>query len=117
MCNFRLQGRTACALDAIQSRCTPSATSLNVMKQHGFSYAEVLVSMLLLLSALLLIGETNMTALNLIGRGKINQRATLLLFHKIEELRMAPLENLAAGEFEEPEGAFTINWRIHRSRI
>jgi len=53
-----------------------------------------------------------MTALNLIGRGKINQHATLLLFQKIEELRAVPLEQLNAGEFETPSGTFTINWRI-----
>jgi len=82
------------------------------MKQNGFSYVEVLVCMVLLLGWLLLMGEMNMTSLNLIGKGKINQRATLLLFDKIEELRATPIEDLKAGEFEQESGLFLLQWRI-----
>jgi len=82
------------------------------MKQTGFSYIEVLVSFFLFLSALLWIGGTHMTSLRLMAKGKINQRATLLLMEKIEELRVVPIQDLAPGEFKEPAGLFEVQWRI-----
>lgn len=82
------------------------------MKQTGFSYIEVLVSFFLFLTALLWIGGTQMTSLRLIGKGKINQRATLLLMEKIEELRIVPIQDLAAGDYSEPAGTFQLQWRI-----
>jgi Tfp pilus assembly protein PilV len=85
------------------------------MKEEGFSFVEVLISLLLLLGTLLMLGAINMTSVRLIGNGKINQRATLLLLDKIEELRAVPIESLDAGEFEEQAGYFVISWRIQNN--
>lgn len=82
------------------------------MKEQGFSYVEVLISLLLLLGTLMMLGAMNMTSLRLIGNGKINQRATLLLLDKIEQLRAVPIETLEPGDFEEEAGVFQIGWRI-----
>jgi hypothetical protein len=82
------------------------------MRNRGFTYVEVLISLFLLLFALLFLGRTNMTSLHLIGKGKMNQRATLLLLEKIEELRIAPLQDLLEGEQEEEHGLFSIQWRV-----
>lgn len=82
------------------------------MKQNGFTYVELLVSLFLLLTALLFLGRMNMTSLNLIGKGRLNQRATLLLLDKIEELRATNLLDLAAGDYEEAAGVFRIQWKI-----
>ena len=82
------------------------------MRQNGFSYVEILVCLLLLLTAMLFLGRTNMASLNLIGKGKLNQRATLLLLDKIEELRAVNLLELTSGEFEEPAGVFRVQWKI-----
>lgn len=80
--------------------------------EHGFTFIEVLISMVLLLGALLFVGEANMTSLDLIHKGKINQRATLQLLKKIEQLRVVPIQDLSQGEFEEPSGDFLVQWRI-----
>jgi len=53
-----------------------------------------------------------MSSLHLIARGKMNQRATLLLMRKIEELKIVPIEQLNAGEFEENAGVYKILWTI-----
>jgi Tfp pilus assembly protein PilV len=82
------------------------------MKEQGFSYVEVLISLFLLLGTLLMLGAMNMTSLRLIGNGKINQRATLLLLDKIEEIRAIPIENLDPGEFDQDIGSFQVSWRI-----
>jgi hypothetical protein len=82
------------------------------MRNRGFTYVEVLISLFLLLFALLFLGRTNMTSLHLIGKGKMNQRATLLLLEKIEELRIAPLQDLLEGEQQEEHGLFSIQWRV-----
>jgi type II secretory pathway pseudopilin PulG len=82
------------------------------MKQNGFTYVELLISLLLLLTALLFLGRANMTSLHLIGKGKLNQRATLLLLDKIEQLRNAGILELIEGEFEEEAGLFRIDWKI-----
>jgi Tfp pilus assembly protein PilV len=82
------------------------------MRTKGFTFLEVLLSLFLLLATLLLIGRANMTSLNLVARGKIGQRASLLLLEKIEELRTKPIQDLAPGDYEEATGAFDIQWRI-----
>lgn len=82
------------------------------MRQRGFSFLELLISLFLLLLTLLLIGRMNMTSLNLVGRGKIGQRASLLLLEKIEQLRTTPIQELAPGEFDEASGVFDIQWRV-----
>src|SRR4051812_36009038 len=74
------------------------------MKKNGFSYVELLVCMFLLLTAMLFVGRMMMTSMHLIGKGKLNQRATLLLLEKIEQLRAADLLDLASGDFEEATG-------------
>jgi len=83
------------------------------MRRAGFSYIEVLASLFLLLFALLFVGRVSMTSLQVIGRGKVNHRATLLLLNKIEQLRSVPIQDLTAGEYEVPEGAFLVQWRIN----
>lgn len=82
------------------------------MRQDGFSYVEMLICLLLLLTAMLFLGRTNMTSLHLIGKGKLNQRATLLLLDKIEQLRAANLLELEPGDYEEPAGVFRVQWKI-----
>ena len=82
------------------------------MRNKAFSYVEVMVSLFLFLMTLLLIGRMNMTSLNLIAKGKLNQRAAVLLLEKLEELKTTPIEQLTAGEFEESSGVFLVRWRI-----
>lgn len=82
------------------------------MSKNGFSYLEVIVSLFLLLMALLFLGRMNMTSLKLLSNGKINQRATLLLLEKIEELRATPIENLMPGEFQQEILPFCVQWEI-----
>lgn len=82
------------------------------MSQKGFSFVETLISLMLLFMALLFVGRMNMTSVNLIGKGKINQRATLLLLQKIEDLRLTTIQNLAPGTYSNPVGSFSIEWRI-----
>jgi Tfp pilus assembly protein PilV len=82
------------------------------MRQNGFSYVEILISLFLFLMTLLLIGRIDMTSLHLIAKGKLNQQAALLLLEKLEELKTTPIEQLTAGEFEESSGVFLIRWRI-----
>ncbi len=53
-----------------------------------------------------------MTSLHLIGKGKINQRASLLLLEKIEELRAVPLQDLIEGQQEEEQGSFLLQWHV-----
>ena len=53
-----------------------------------------------------------MTSLHLIGKGKMSQRASLLLLEKIEELRAVPLQDLIEGQQEEQRGSFLLQWRI-----
>jgi len=85
------------------------------MRQNGFSYVEVMVSLFLFLMTLLLVERMNMTSLHLIAKGKLNQRAALLLLEKLEQLKAVPIEQLTAGEFEEPSGVFTVRWRIQNN--
>jgi Tfp pilus assembly protein PilV len=82
------------------------------MRRNGFSFLEVLISLFLLLGALLFVGRMNMTSVRLLSNGKINQKATLLLLEKIEELRTVPMETLEGGEFEETAGSFLVQWRV-----
>jgi Tfp pilus assembly protein PilV len=84
----------------------------SVSRSCGFTYVEVLISMTLLLTALLFIGEANMTSLQLIRKGKVNQRATLMLLEKIEQLRLVPIQDLTAGEYEAASGLFLLQWRV-----
>jgi hypothetical protein len=86
--------------------------SLARMRDQGFSYIEVLISLSLFLGTLLFVGSMNMTSLHLLGKGKLNQRATLLLLEKIEELRVVPIDELTEGEFEAAAGSFVIRWKI-----
>ncbi len=53
-----------------------------------------------------------MRSMQLIQQGKINQRATLLLLEKIEQLRPLTIQELHAGEFQEDKDPFRIHWRI-----
>lgn len=85
------------------------------MRDNGFTYVEMLICLALLLTALLFLGRMNMTSLNLIGKGKLNQRATLLLLEKIEQLRATDLLELAAGEYQEAAGVFRVEWRIQEN--
>ena len=53
-----------------------------------------------------------MTSLTLIGKGKVNQRGTLLLLDKIEQLRSVAIQQLEPGNFEEEAGVFRVDWKI-----
>jgi len=53
-----------------------------------------------------------MTSLNLISKSKINQKATLILLNKIEELRALPIQDLRSGESEESNGGFQLRCSI-----
>jgi len=53
-----------------------------------------------------------MTSLRLLSTAKLNQRASLVLLEKIEKLRVAPIEDLNEGDFQESTGNFLITWRI-----
>jgi Tfp pilus assembly protein PilV len=78
----------------------------------GFSYLETLISVSLLMVIVLLMGAMNMTSLNLLGSGKTNQKATLLLLDKLEELRSLPIQDLADGIFDQTSGNFLVRWQI-----
>lgn len=53
-----------------------------------------------------------MTSVNLIGKGKVQQKATLLLLQKIDELKLVPIQQLTAGTYQQTSGSFSIEWRI-----
>jgi hypothetical protein len=49
---------------------------------------------------------------NFTPNSKINQRATVLLLEKIEQLRALPIQEIRAGDFSEQNVPFQINWSI-----
>ena len=53
-----------------------------------------------------------MSSLRLLGKSKIQQKATLLLMNKVEELRSIPIENLLAGNVQEKSGTFLLEWSV-----
>ena len=53
-----------------------------------------------------------MSSLRLLSKSKIQQRATLLLMNKVEELRALPIENLSEGELQEQNGTFLLEWSV-----
>ena len=61
---------------------------------------------------MLKIEKIDMESINIQGRRKLNQRATLLLLQKVEELRTAPAATLERGEYEEAHGTLSIKWRV-----
>jgi hypothetical protein len=48
----------------------------------------------------------------LLHKSKINQKATLLLLDKVEQLRAVPITDLNPGEYAESRNRFEIQWRI-----
>ena len=81
-------------------------------KKNGFTYIEILVGCFLLFTAVLFIGGSSMSSLRLLNKSKIQQKATLLLMNKVEEVRMMPIENLTAGDFQEKDGTFLMQWTV-----
>jgi Tfp pilus assembly protein PilV len=81
-------------------------------KKSGFTYIEILVGCFLIFTALLFIGSTNMSSLRVLSKSKIQQKATLLLMNKVEELRSFPIENLMEGNLQEKSGTFLLEWSI-----
>ena len=81
-------------------------------QQRAFTYIEVLVACTVLFTALLYIGGTNMSSIRLLSKSKLQQKATLLLMNKVEELRVIPIENLSEGISQEKQGQFLIEWSI-----
>jgi len=53
--------------------------------------------------------------MRLIQQGKINQKATLLLLEKVEQLRTLPISDIAAGDFTEEKDPFQIHWCIQEN--
>ena len=53
-----------------------------------------------------------MSSLRLLSKSKIQQKATLLLMNKVEELRSQPIEQIVEGNFQEQNGTFQIEWTI-----
>ena len=61
---------------------------------------------------MLRIERIDMESISIQGRRKLNQRATLILLQKIEDLRISPIVELQPGEYEEQHGALCLKWRI-----
>ncbi|MCI0605327.1 hypothetical protein L0156_20275 [bacterium] len=61
---------------------------------------------------MLRIERINMESIKIQGKRKLNQRATLLLLQKIEELRTAPAATLEPGEHNEEHGSLFVKWNI-----
>ncbi len=53
-----------------------------------------------------------MSSLRLLSKSKIQQKATLLLMNKVEELRSNPIESLLEGSDQESSGTFLMEWSI-----
>lgn len=53
-----------------------------------------------------------MSSLRLISKSKIQQKATLLLMNKVEELRSRPIEALVEGNLEEKSGTFLLECSV-----
>jgi hypothetical protein len=50
--------------------------------------------------------------MSLINKGRLNQRATLALLDKMEQLRASAINELCPSDFAEEQGPFRIEWRI-----
>jgi Tfp pilus assembly protein PilV len=81
-------------------------------KTNGFTYIEILVACFLLFTALFFIGGANMSSLRLLSKSKIQQKSTLLLMNKVEELRSVPIEKLVEGNVQEKNGTFLLEWTV-----
>jgi Tfp pilus assembly protein PilV len=81
-------------------------------RRDGFSYIEILIACFLLFSAIFFIGSANMSSLRLLTKSKIQQKATLMLMNKVEEIRIAPLETLTEGTLQERQGTFVVEWTV-----
>lgn len=53
--------------------------------------------------------------MSLIQKGRFNQRATLALLDKIEQLRASVINELRPGDFAEERGPFHVEWRIREN--
>jgi hypothetical protein len=53
-----------------------------------------------------------MSSLRVLSKSKIQQRATLLLMNKVEELRALPIQDLSEGNAQEMNGKFLMEWSI-----
>lgn len=53
-----------------------------------------------------------MSHLTLIGKGKMSQKAALILLEQIEKLREAKFEDLKQGVYMEEDKVFRTEWRI-----
>lgn len=53
-----------------------------------------------------------MSSLRLLSKSKIQQKATLMLMNKVEELRSKPIEDLTPGTQQEQKGVFIMEWSI-----
>jgi Tfp pilus assembly protein PilV len=81
-------------------------------KHRGFTYIEILVACSVLFSALFYIGSANMSSIRLLSKSKLQQKATLLLMNKVEDLRVVPIQNLKEGISQENQGQFLIEWSV-----
>ena len=53
-----------------------------------------------------------MASLRLMSKSKIQQKATLLLMNKVEELRSEPIEKIVEGNIQEKHGVFLLDCSI-----
>ena len=53
-----------------------------------------------------------MSSIRLLSKSKIQQKATLLLMNKVEELRVIPIENLLEVISQEKQGQFLMEWSV-----
>jgi Tfp pilus assembly protein PilV len=81
-------------------------------KERGFTYIEILVACFVFFGALFFIGSSNMSSLRLMSKSKIQQKATLLLMNKVEELRAEPIETIVEGTIQEQHGVFRLECTV-----
>jgi hypothetical protein len=53
-----------------------------------------------------------MSAIRLLSKSKIQQKATLMLMNKVEELRVIPIETLTEGIMQEKQGLFLMECSV-----
>ena len=53
-----------------------------------------------------------MSSIRLLSKSKLQQKATLLLMNKVEDLRVAPIESLIEGLSQEKQGLFVLECSV-----
>ena len=53
-----------------------------------------------------------MSSLRVLSKSKVQQKATLILMNKVEELRSKPIEELTEGTAQAKNGTFLTEWSV-----